>query len=117
MSEENNMSEEDYLKKHISDVESGNSFMNSDIPVGDDSSSNDTFDNNVKLSDSEYFAYDVKSFPCGDSYPAGTKIMVRPAKTVEIQNYSMVDDKNFYDIVEKTVITGLKHKGPMSSSY
>jgi len=101
MSEENNMSEEDYLKKHISDVESGNSFMNSDIPIVEESSSSDDFNSNAKLSDSEYFAYDVKSFPCGVSYPSGTKIMVRPAKTIEIQNYSMVDDKNFYDIVEK----------------
>lgn len=104
MSDENNMSEEDFLRKHLSDVESNNgNLINSDIPVGGSNNTNDNgFDNTTaKVSDSEYFNYPVKDLPCGKHYPEGTLIMVRPAKTIEIQDYSMVDDNNFYDIVEK----------------
>lgn len=103
MSDENNMSEEDYLKKHLSEMESNNgNLMNSDIPIGNNSSdSGSNFDTNTRVSDSEYFNYPVKDLPCGKHYPEGTLIMVRPAKTIEIQDYSMVDDNNFYDIVEK----------------
>jgi hypothetical protein len=39
--------------------------------------------------------------PCGIFYPAGSTIQVRAAQVKEIQAYSMVDDNNFYDIVEK----------------
>ena len=99
MSDEKNMSEEDYLRKHLEGVESkSGGLMNSDIPVND----NNGFENtNTRLSDSEYFNYSAKDLPCGRHYPEGTLIMIRPAKTIEIQDYSMVDDNNFYDIVEK----------------
>lgn len=99
MSTNQDMSEEEYLRKHLQEKENSN-FANSDIPVNNTDMMG-LVDSNTKFSDSEFFAYDTKILPCGGSYPPGTKIMVRPAKTVEIQNYSMVDDNNFYDIVEK----------------
>jgi hypothetical protein len=97
MSNKNNLSEEDYLKKHLSDLENGKN-----------KSKDDSFDNNLKsvsdsstLSDLQYFSFDVNLLPCGRFYPIGTLLMVRPALVKEIQSYSMVDDNNFYDIVEK----------------
>jgi hypothetical protein len=95
MSNDKNLTEEDYLKKHLSDMEQSKSF-NTDIPM----------DNFIKkeantVTDLQFFNFDVNLLPCGKFYPKGTLMMVRPAQVKEIQAYSMVDDKNFYDIVEK----------------
>jgi hypothetical protein len=92
--EKKTMSEEDYLKKHLSNLEGTN--LNTDIP----------FDNFVKkdastVNDLQYFHFDVDQLPCSPFYPKGTLIMIRPALVKEIQAYSMVNDKDFYDIVEK----------------
>jgi hypothetical protein len=95
----NEMSEEDYLKRHLNDIDGNkrnSSFdMNSDIPhVQPQVEQN-------KVSDMQYFNFDIKELPCGQFYPTGTLFMIRPAQVKEIQAYSMVDDNNFYDIVEK----------------
>ena len=54
---QNDMSEEDYLKRHLQDLEDGKksqNFINSDIPL-----SNPNIDNN-RASDLQYFNFDVK---------------------------------------------------------
>jgi hypothetical protein len=89
------MSEEDYLRKHLESVD--NIQMNTEIPL---INSNTAFDSS-KSTDLTFFNFDAKEMPCGKYYPTGTIIMIRPAKVKEIQAYSMVDDNNFYDIVEK----------------
>lgn len=100
MSEQNkgNLSEEEYLKKHLSDLEQGKNQVNSDIPFSDAEPTNSESN---RVNDLQYFNFSVDQFPCGLFYPKGTLIMVRPAQVREIQAYSMVDDNNFYDIVEK----------------
>lgn len=90
--EEKEMSPEDYLKKHIEDLESKKS---TDVPF-----LVNTVENS-RVTDLQFFNFDVKELPCGRFYPSGTMLMVRPAQVKEIQAYSMVDDNNFYDIVEK----------------
>jgi hypothetical protein len=55
----------------------------------------------TRTTDLQYFNFDVNDLPCGKFYPVGTLLMIRPAQVKEIQAYSMVDDNNFYDIVEK----------------
>ena len=90
------MSEEDYLMRHLGDIEAGKKNTN-------------TFSDNVaepvvestRTSDLQYLTFDVRDFPCGKFYPVGTMFMVRSAQVREIQAYSMVDDNNFYDVVEK----------------
>ena len=97
MSEQNKMTEEEYLKKHLGSLESKNQApANSDIPHIEQPKIDST-----RTTDLQYFNFDVKEMPCGLFYPAGTVIMVRPSQVKEIQSYSMVDDNNFYDIVEK----------------
>jgi hypothetical protein len=96
MSEQNNMSEEEYLKKHLGQIESSKSPVNSDIPFVEQPKID-----NTRTTDLQYFNFDIKELPCGIFYPSGTIFMVRPAQVKEIQAYSMVDDQNFYDIVEK----------------
>ena len=96
MSEQNNMSEEEYLKKHLGSLESSKNQNNSDIPFVEQPKID-----NTRTTDLQYFNFDIKELPCGDFYPTGTVFMVRPAQVKEIQAYSMVDDQNFYDIVEK----------------
>ena len=94
MSEKTNLSEEDYLKKHLEGLESKK--------ISEPQSPQFTLQtDNTRIADLQYFAFDVKEFPCGIFYPAGTTIQVRPAQVKEVQAYSMVDDNNFYDIVEK----------------
>jgi len=96
MSEKNNISEEEYLKKHLGNLESSKNQKNSDIPFIEQPKID-----NTRTTDLQYFNFDIKELPCGSFYPAGTVFMVRPAQVKEIQAYSMVDDQNFYDIVEK----------------
>lgn len=97
MSNENEMTEEEYLKKHLSGVDkSSNIPTNSDIPFV----AQPKVDNS-RTSDLQYFNFNIEELPCGDFYPSGSLFMIRPAKVKEIQSYSMVDDNNFYDIVEK----------------
>ncbi len=93
------MSEEDYLKRHLNDLEVGKeaaAAANTDIPF----LSKKEVDNS-RVDDLQYFNFDVRELPCGLFYPTGTLFMVRPAQVKEIQSYSMVDNENFYDIVQK----------------
>lgn len=96
MSDQNksNLSEEEYLKQHLESIESRNKQKN-------ENNFQNSVVENVKASELHYFTFDAKQFPCGIFYPSGTTILVRAAEVVEIQAYSMVDDNNFYDIIEK----------------
>lgn len=91
------MSEEEYLKQHIQEIESQKVKPTTDI--FDSMTNNQT--NSSRVEDLQFVSVDVKELPCGMFYPAGTALMVRAAQVKEIQSYSMVDDNNFYDIVEK----------------
>jgi len=97
MSDNKNLSEEEYLRKHLEELE-GSKGQSSNQPQQPTPKVN--VDSN-RLSDLQYFSFDIKDFPCSIFYPAGTLIKVRSAQVKEIQAYSMVDDNNFYDIVEK----------------
>lgn len=84
---------EDYLLNHIrqqTGKKPDNSNPIDNTPVIDSS-----------LEKLSFQPFDVKHFPCGMYYKPGTMIHVRPAKTSEIQAYSMVDDTNPYDITLK----------------
>jgi len=96
MSKDKEMSEEDYLKKHLGDLDNPKSVMNNDIPFVAQPKVD-----NTRTTDLQFFNFDIKELPCGEFYPSGTVFVVRPAQVREIQAYSMVDDNNFYDIVEK----------------
>lgn len=89
MAKKKNDSEE-YLKNYLDSQEGEQSLPNK--PTNFDTS-------NAK--DLDYVNVDASTLPCGEFYPNGTQIMVRAAKVKEIQAFSMVDDTNFYDIVEK----------------
>lgn len=97
MSNQHEMSEEDYLKRHLQDLEAPRNpepAINSDIPQK-------PVVEGSRTTDLQYFSFDIRELPCGEFYPSGTTFMIRPAQVREIQAYSMVDDQNFYDIVEK----------------
>ena len=93
-----NMSEEEYLKKHIDSLEStgdktAGGFFDNIVPTNQTTG--------TRTTDLQFLSFDIKDLPCGKFYPQGTTFMVRAAQVKEIQSYSMVDDNNFYDIVEK----------------
>jgi hypothetical protein len=94
------LTEEDYIRKHLSEQEDINKNFN-DGDVNDGFSYVESNKEANKISDLEYFTQDVNTLPCGKFYQPGTLIKVRAANVKEIQAYSMVDDTNFYDIVEK----------------
>lgn len=95
MSGNQNLSEEEYLRKHLEELESSK-VQNNSNPTKPK-----VVTDNTRVSELQYFNFDVKEFPCAIFYPPGTIIKVRAAQVKEIQAYSMVDDNNFYDIVEK----------------
>ena len=90
---EKNISEEDYLKKHIDTIESSEKTNNVQVF--------DTVTSSSRTTDLQFLSLDINELPCGEFYPVGTSLMVRAAQVREIQSYSMVDDNNFYDMVEK----------------
>ena len=94
--DKSNLSEEDFLRKHLEALESKKQTQSQS-----QSPQREVAYENVKASDLHYFAFDSKQFPCGIFYPSGSTIQVRAAEVREIQAYSMVSDDNFYDIVEK----------------
>lgn len=90
MSEKIEMSEEDYLKKHIEETEKS--------VISAPKSQSKEFSRTEEL---QFFNFDVKDLPCGKFYTNGTMFAVRAAQVKEIQAYSMVDDNNYYDMIEK----------------
>lgn len=91
--EQKNISEEEYLRRHLESLEGKSKESGQPkIKVEVDSST---------IENLQYFSFDVKEFPCGVFYPVGSTIQIRSAEVKEIQSYSMVDDSNYYDIVEK----------------
>jgi hypothetical protein len=119
-SKNENMTEEDYLNKHLGDLESNKNKVYESESESDNS--NIHANSGVRVDDLQYFSYDVKDLPCGRFYPAGSVFMVRPARVKEIQAYSMVDDNNFYDVVEKMnyilqSCVRIKYSGGKMGSY
>lgn len=49
----------------------------------------------------EFMVIPLDLLPCGNFYKQGTKISIRGAKVQEVQDYSVVDDKNYIDITDK----------------
>jgi hypothetical protein len=94
MSDQNktNLTEEDYLRMHLEGVDKKTAPQTTKVNVQVD---------NSRLSELQYLTVDVKELPCSMFYPADSTLQVRPAQVKEIQAYSMVDDNNIYDIVEK----------------
>lgn len=110
---------QDSLKQFLEDLD-GNGNNNNNNNEKDPFESNIKSDSTQRAGDLQFFNFDAKDFPLGDFYPEGTLIMIRPATVKEIQAYSMVDDKNFYDIVEKmndmiSACVRLKINGNMKS--
>jgi len=88
---QNNLTEEDYLRKHLEKMEKTKPTPEPLAKQKD----------NSRTTDLQYQAFDCSLFPCGMFYPNGATIQVRPALVKEIQAYSMVDDNNFPDIIDK----------------
>jgi len=87
------MSEEDYLKQHLIQNENKNDRDMYQLVDNGPSTS--------RATDLQYMSVDIRQLPCGQFYPDGTTLLIRAAQVKEIQSYSMVDDNNFYDVVEK----------------
>lgn len=102
MSQEEQVPEEEYLRRHIESVEKEKqlksqktetkSELDSDFGLASDS---------ARVGELQYFSIDTRELPCGVFYPKGSYIQIRAAKVIEIQYFSMVDDNNIYDILEK----------------
>lgn len=81
-----------YLEKHFVTNDGAENFENFekvDLSYLNSSNSN------------EYINIPLELLPCGVFYKNGTKIMIRSAKVQEVQAYSVVDDTDYLDIVEK----------------
>jgi len=98
MSGKQSLTEEDYLRIHLQNLDTG---VKSEEPIIQSNNVAQSSFNPTKTIDLQYFSFDVQEFPCGSFYPKGTLVQVRSAEVKEIQSYSMVDDNNYYDIIEK----------------
>jgi hypothetical protein len=73
-----NLTEEDYLKRHLGDMETGK--KNNNTFVSDTTFNDNVVENVGRVDDLQYFNCDIRELPCGRFYPSGTLFMVRPAK-------------------------------------
>jgi len=94
------LTEEDYLRIHLENLETEIPFEPQQIIKETPPPPQSNY-NSMKSSDLHFFSFDIQEFPCGVFYPKGSAIQVRAALVKEIQAYSMVDDNNYYDIIEK----------------
>ncbi len=94
--ENNKKNNEDYLKSYLDDV----SNVQQDKPKFNYIEPT-LEEKNKRASELDFFAFDCKQLPLGKFYPDGTRILVRPALVKEIQSYSMVEQSNPYDVIEK----------------
>ena len=85
------LTEEEYLRQHLASLEA-KPKQEPTVKVDVEASS---------IENLKYFSFDVREFPCAAFYPPGTTIQIRSAEVKEIQAYSMVDDTNYYDVVDK----------------
>lgn len=84
-------------------------YLEEFVKRGDSASNNNNTDNtntSNNLSDGNrntngFIGFDARSLPNGLHYPNGTVVYIRGAETEELQAYSLVDDNNMYDIVDK----------------
>ena len=112
------ISEDDYLKRHINEKEKNTTINNLKSYENEEKKQI----SGSRTEDLQYLSFDINELPCGRFYPAGTVLGVRAAQVREIQSYSMVDDKNFYDVVEKmndmlSSCVRLKNPDDTMSSY
>jgi hypothetical protein len=104
---EENKNQDDILKKFIQDTESANRPLNENFtpPTNNTNAgngSNETFvPSNAKISSLDYLSIDTEELPLGIFYPDGFRVSIRAAKVSEIQAYSVVNERNLYDVTEK----------------
>ena len=82
---------EDYLDKHFNSFNNNNANPNIGSKI----------DIQPEISTLEFINVSLDILPAGNFYSKGTKIKIRSAKVEEVQAYSVVDDKNYLDMVEK----------------
>lgn len=99
----NQQNQEDILKKFISDTESTNRPLDNNYAQQNPNSveSQAHSPTNVKTSALDYLNIEPSEMPLGMFYPDGFKIAIRAAKVAEIQAFSVVNEKNLYDVTEK----------------
>lgn len=92
------MNSEEYLKKYLDETDtSSNSHSNEPMEIEESEDVN----SNRRASDLKYMTVDIETLPLGMFYPKGTKIKIRACEVKEIQAYSMVEEGNFADVVDK----------------
>lgn len=96
--------QDDILKKFIQDTEnekSGNNTFKETSINNNVYQQEQTNPTNVKTSALDYLNINIEDLPMGDFYSGGFKVAIRAAKVAEIQAYSIVNEKNIYDVTEK----------------
>lgn len=108
MPENNNLTEEEYLRRHLEKLEGKSvpteeEYLRRHLEKSENKPK--SLDVKQKITsrtvDLDFQSIDPSLLPCGRFYHSGTTIQVRPATVKEIQAYSMVDDNNFPDIIDK----------------
>lgn len=112
---ENKKTNEDYLKDFISQTSQPNNGPKLNF-------SDISEDKKSRTSDLNYFTFNAEDLPLGKFYPKGSRVLVRPALVKEIQAYSMVEEKNPYDVIEKmndmiSACVRIKYSNDDVSSY
>lgn len=90
---------ENILEQYMSKTIDNQNQSNSDIKEIKRSVGN--IEHAVNKNDLEFINIDLSILPCGLFYQKGTQIKIRAALVEEVQAYSIVDDRNPIDVVEK----------------
>lgn len=100
---QNDQSADEFLKKFIQDQESekgvnvkNEKTLNFNTPANTGNNTPPEMPRGL-----DYLNMDFNELPCGKYYPEGTRIQIRASKVSEVQAYSVVDNRNIYDVTEK----------------
>jgi len=102
---EDQKNQDDILKKFINEAESSNRPLDQ-INIrpesnNDQTSNSQNIPTNAKVSALDYLSINTDELPMGIFYPEGFHVSIRAAKVSEIQAYSVVNERNLYDVTEK----------------
>lgn len=103
MSQEENKNNgiEEYIERYANDGSDKSQQPSQNQQPSQQPNQQQSFNNYGTGDDLGYLNVDMSLLPLASFYPEGTQIKIRAAKVKEIQDYSVIDDRNRIDVTDK----------------
>lgn len=92
---------ENFLEDYVEKNNNPNNNQSNSTTTPNQTINYSNINSNSNQTTNGYIGFAAKMLPNGEHYPEGTMVYIRGAETEELQAYSLVDDTNMYDIIDK----------------